>query len=73
VEYADAVRDGNPGHVVLVRLDGEADRVVGNYGLDQGLVSGEEDEEDRQGGQQVQAFQQKGRLLIRGFAERRGN
>ena len=53
VEHADAIGDGDPGHVVLVRLDALADSVVGDDGLDQGLVRGEENEEDRQGGQPV--------------------
>ena len=55
VEDADAIGDGDPGHVVLVRLDALADGVVGDDGLDQGLVGGEQDEEDRQGGQPVLA------------------
>ena len=58
VDDTDAVGDGDPGHVVLVRLDAEADSIVGDDRLDQGLVRSEEDEEDRQRGQPVPGLEQ---------------
>ena len=72
VEHADAIGDGDPGHVVLVRLDALADGVVGDDGLDQGLVGREEDEEDRQGGQPVLASEPHRRLGCRRRGRARG-
>ena len=71
VEDADAVADGDPDHVVLVRLDALADGVVGDDGLDEGLVGREEDEEDRQGGQPVPGLEQQRRRPVRGGRARR--
>src|SRR5262249_2854056 len=68
VEYADPIGDGNPGHVVLVCLDAEADGVVGDDRLNESLIRRKEDKEDCERGEPVPAPEQH-----RGLGRRAGD